>query len=173
MAMEFRELVVKRQSIREYLETPVPEDKLNRILEAARLAPSGGNRQQWKFIVVRDSGLRAKLMEAANNQPMVGQAPVIIATVALDPVRLMLCDVPSYAVDLAIATEHMVLAAADEGLAACWIGAFHQDKAREVLGIPSRYKVVSLFPVGYANQTRPPSPRKSLAEIICYESFKE
>jgi nitroreductase len=171
--MEFTELIQKRQSVREYLETPVPEEKLNRILETARLAPSGGNRQQWKFVVVKEAKPRQKLMEAANNQPMVGQAPIVIATVALDPVRMMLCDVPSYAVDLAIATEHMVLAAANEGLAACWIGAFNQDKAREALGIPSKYKVVSLFPVGYAKGTRPASPRKSLAEIICYESFKE
>jgi nitroreductase len=171
--MEFNELIQKRQSVREYLEAPVPEDKLNRILETARLAPSGGNRQQWKFVVVKEAKRRQQLMEAANNQPMVGQAPIVIATVALDPVRMMLCDVPSYAVDLAIATEHMVLAAANEGLAACWIGAFNQDKAREALGIPSNFKVVSLFPVGYAKGTRPPSPRKSLTEIICYESFKE
>jgi nitroreductase len=171
--MEFTDVIVNRRSVREYLETPIPEDKLNRILEAARLAPSGGNRQQWKFVVVKEPKRRQKLMEAANNQPMVGQAPVVIATVALDPVRIMLCDVPSYAVDLAIATEHMVLAATNEGLATCWIGAFHQDKACEALGIPSKYKIVSLFPVGYAKRTGPASPRKAIGEIICYEYFKE
>jgi nitroreductase len=171
--MEFTDVVAKRQSIREYLDTPVPQEKLTRVLEAARLAPSGGNRQQWKFVVVKDAQKRRRLMEAANQQAMVGQAPVVIATVALDPVRIMLCEVPSYAVDLAIATEHMVLAATNEGLATCWIGAFHQEEARKALGVPSQYKVVSLFPIGYAKNKAQHSARKALSEIVCYESFQE
>jgi nitroreductase len=171
--MEFMDIIARRQSVREYLDKPVPEDKLKMILESARLAPSGGNRQQWKFIVVKDAATRQKLMEAASNQPMVAQAPVIIAAVALDPVRMMMCDVPSYAVDLSIAIEHMVLAAASEGLGTCWIGAFSQDKAREALGVPSKYKVVTVLPVGYPKQIRAASPRKSFEEVFCFETFKE
>lgn len=73
--MEFKDVLIGRQSIREYADQPVPEEKLNVILEAARISQSGGNRQQWKFIVVRDQEKRKQLMEAANNQPHVGQAP--------------------------------------------------------------------------------------------------
>jgi nitroreductase len=151
----------------------VPEDKLKRILETARLAQSGGNRQQWKFVVVKDAAKRQQIMQAANNQPHVGQAPVIIAAVSLDPVRMMLCDVPSYAVDLSIAVENMALAAIDEGLGSCWIGAFSQDKAREAIDVPDKYKVVALLPLGYPKEEIAARPRKSFAEIICYDTFKE
>jgi nitroreductase len=163
--MEFKEVLTQRQSIRDFKDQPVPEDKLNYILEAARLAQSGGNRQQWKFIVVKDAQKRQQLMQ--------GQAPVIIAAVALDPVRVMMCEVPSYATDMGIAVENMALAATDQGLGSCWIGAFSQDKARQILGVPDKYKVAALLPLGYPKQIAGPRPRKSMAEIVCYESFKE
>ncbi len=171
--MEFKEVLVKRQSIRDFTDQPIPEEKLNAILESARLAQSGGNRQQWKFVVVKDAQKRKLLMQAANNQPHVGQAPVIIAAIALDPVRVMACEVPSYAVDIGIAVENMCLAAADQGLGSCWIGFFSQENARQILGVPDKYKVAALLPVGYPRQVGDPRPRKSLAEVICYESFKE
>ncbi len=171
--MEFKEILSQRQSIREFKDQPVPQDKLNFILEAARLAQSGGNRQQWKFIVVKDAQKRQQLMQAAGNQPHVGQAPVIIAAVALDPVRIMMCEVPSYAIDLGIAVENMALAATDQGLGSCWIGHFSQEQARRVLGVPDKYKVAALLPIGYPQQLAGPRPRKSMAEIVCYESFKE
>lgn len=171
--MEFKEVLIKRQSIREFTNQPVPDEKLNIVLEAARIAQSGGNRQQWKFVVVKDAPKRQKLMQAANNQPHVGQAPVIIAAVALDPVRVMSCEVPSYAMDLGIAVENMALAAVDQGLGTCWIGAFSQDQVRQILGIPDKYKVAALLPLGYPTRVTDPRPRKSMTEIVCYESFKE
>jgi nitroreductase len=171
--MEFKTVITSRRSVREFTDKPVPEDSLNNILETARLAQSAGNRQPWKFVVVKDAARRNQVMQAANNQPYVGQAPVIIAAVALDPVRLMPCDVPSYAVDLSIAVENMALAAVAEGLGSCWIGAFDQTKVKEVLGVPEKYRVVALLPIGYPKQPRAAAPRKSLSEIICYETFKE
>jgi nitroreductase len=171
--MEFKETMIKRQSIREYEDKPVPQDKLNRILEAARLAPSGSNRQPWKFIVVKDSQRRRELAQAANGQTFVGQAPVIITAVATDPDRIMSCGIPSYAVDLAIAITQMTLAAVDEGLGTCWIGAFSQDKVKEILGVPAKYKVVTVLPVGYPKRESMTKMRKSLEEVVCYEKFKE
>jgi nitroreductase len=171
--MEFKEVLTRRQSIRDFKDQPVPDEKLSFILEAARLAQSGGNRQQWKFVVVKDTQKRQQLMQAANNQPHVGQAPVIIAAIALDPVRLMMCEVPSYATDIGIAVENMALAATDQGLGSCWIGAFSQEKARQILGVPGKYMVAALLPIGYPGQVANPRPRKSMAEIVCYESFKE
>jgi nitroreductase len=171
--MEFKTAISERRSIREFTEQPIPEDKLDNILEVARLAQSAGNRQQWKFVVVKEAAKRRQLMQAANNQPHVGQAAVIIAAVALEPLRLMSCEVPAYAVDLSIAVENMALAAVDEGLGSCWIGAFDQAKVKQLLGIPDKYKVVALLPIGYAKQSRPATPRKSISEVVCYENFKE
>jgi nitroreductase len=171
--MEFKEIIQKRRSVRAFSDQAVPEEKLRRVLEAARLAPSASNRQAWKFVVVRDADKRKEVAQAANNQAFVGQAPVIIAAVALTPDRIMTCEVPSYAVDLAIAMEQIVLAAVDEGLGTCWIGAFSQDGVRKVLGIPDKYKVVTVMPMGYPAGETAARPRKSLEEIVCYEKFVE
>jgi len=171
--MELKEAIEKRKSIRGYEDKPIPEDKLLRVLEAARLAPSGGNSQPWKFIVVRDSKRRQKLAQAAAGQTFVAQAPVVIAAVATKPKIVMMCEVPEYAVDLAIAVDHMTLAAVDEGLGTCWIGAFSQDEARDILHVPAKYQIVALFPLGFPKQSGNPKMRKSLNEIVCYETFKE
>jgi len=171
--MEFKDIVVKRQSVRTYLDKPVGEDKLSRILESARLAPSAHNGQPWKFVVVRDSQKRQEMMQACNNQTMIGQAPVVIVAVAINTDWVMPCGLSSYPIDLAIAVEHMVLTAVEEGLGSCWVGAFSQEKVKEVLGIPDKCVVVGILPVGFSNQIRGPSPRKSLEEIICYERFTE
>ena len=171
--MELEKVIRSRESVRDYEDEPVPEEKLERVLEAARLAPSASNRQPWKFVVVKEKSRRQKLAEAANGQAFVGEAPVIIAGVATRPEHIMSCGVPSHPVDLAIALDHMTLAAVDEGLGTCWIGAFSQDKAREILGIPDRYKVVALLPLGFPRQGRKTKTRKSLEEIVCREVFTE
>jgi nitroreductase len=89
------------------------------------------------------------------------------------PECLMRCGVPGYAVDLAIAVDHMTLAAVDEGLGTCWIGAFSQEAARDILNIPDKYRIVSLLTLGFPKTPGRPKSRKSLDEILCYETFKE
>ena len=171
--MELKEVIKNRKSIREYEDRPIPEDKLLRVLEAARLAPSGANSQEYKFVVVRDANRRQKLAQAAEGQTFVAQAPVVIAAVSTMPTLMMICDVPAYAVDLAIAVDHITLAAVDEGLGTCWIGAFSQEATRKILKVPAKYKIVALLPLGYPKEPGRPKNRKSLNEIICYETFKE
>lgn len=171
--MEVSEAIRKRQSIRAYENKPVPEEKLNRVLEAARLAPSASNRQNWKFVVVKDAQRRHELGMAANGQSFVGEAPVIIVAVATEPKGIMACEVPRYAVDLAIAVEHIALAAVEEGLGTCWIGAFSQKKVKEILGVPEQYQVVTVLPLGFPRQEGETKVRKSIQEIICYETFTE
>jgi nitroreductase len=171
--MEFKDIIQERRSIRGFTGHPIADDKIRRVLEAARLAPSASNRQAWKFVVVRDADKRKALAEAANNQAFVGQAPVIIAAVALMPDRIMTCGVPAYAVDLAIAVEHIVLAAVDEGLGTCWIGAFSQENVRKVLSIQEKYKVVTVMPIGYPAGETAARPRKSIEEVVCYDKFVE
>jgi len=129
--------------------------------------------QPWKFVVVTDSKRRQELARAANRQTFVGQAPVVIAAVATNPESIMSSGIPRYAVDLAIAVDHMTLAAVDEGLGTCWIGAFSQQRVKEILNIPDRYRVVALLPLGFPAEETAMKLRKSLDEIVCYETFTE
>ena len=171
--MELKEAIEKRQSVRSYEDKPVPEEKLRRVLEAARLSPSASNMQPRKFVVVRDRKRREELARAASGQAFVGEAPVVIAAVATEPESIMTCGVPRYAVDVAIAVDHMTLAAVDEGLGTCWIGSFSQEKVREILGIPDRYRVVALLPLGFPQRESATKQRKPLDQIACYEAFAE
>ena len=171
--MDVKEAISKRHSVRAYEDRPVPEEKLNRVLEAARLAPSASNMQPRKFVVVRDDRRRQELARAANGQSFVGEAPVVIAAVATEPEATMMCGVPRYAVDVAIAVDHMTLAAVDEGLGTCWIGAFSQEKVRQILNIPDRYRVVALLPLGFPRWEASMKVRKRLEELVCRETFSE
>lgn len=159
-----------RRSIRRYKDQPIEPEKLEAVLEAARLAPSARNAQLWKFVVVKDQEQRERLA-ASTKYSFIAEAPVIIAGVSLDPQREMRCRVPAYAVDLAIAMTNITLAACALGLGTCWIGGFDQDVAREALGIPEAYKIVELMPLGYPAEDPPPRARKELAEIVCYDRF--
>ncbi len=170
--MELYEAIRNRYSVRAYQDKPVEQDKLDRVLDAARLAPSGSNGQPWKFVLVRDAKTRQKLIAACRDQKFVGQAPVVIAGVGLAPDRTMSCDVPGDPVDVAIAMEHIALAATAEGLGTCWIGAFHQDQVRQVLGIGEDAKVIEVMALGYPADKLRPKDRKSLDEIVCYEKYQ-
>lgn len=169
--MEVFEAIKTRRSIRTYKPDEIPEEKLKKVLEAARLAPSAHNAQNWKFVVVKDKAKRKEVAQAANNQSFVGEAPVIIAAIGLDPEHIMPCGVPAYAVDLGIAVEHMALAAVAEGLGTCWIGAFSQKEIKQVLKIPQNYQVVALMPLGFPADKAGSKTRKNLEEIVCYEDF--
>ena len=114
--MDVFEAISKRRSIRNYKTTPVEDEKLEKILEAARIAPSAANRQEWKFIVVKNQETREKLVEAANGQKFVGQAPVTIVCCSTESERVMPCGQFAYTVDLSIAVSFMILEATELGL---------------------------------------------------------
>ncbi len=160
------EAIEKRRSIRDYDDRPVPEEKLKRVLEAARLSPSASNRQDRKFVVVRDEARRRTLSQAAFGQVYVAQAPVVIAAVSTNPGYVMACGVPSFSMDLAIAIDHMTLAAVNEGLGTCWICAFDQEKLHRKLGLTPEWDVVALTPLGVPRATPGPFTRKNLDELI-------
>jgi nitroreductase len=147
--MDVYEAIRTRKSIRAWAERDVEEAALRRVLEAGRLAPSAKNLQEWRFVVVRDPATRAELTEAAKGQRFVGEAPVVIACCAETDGHVMSCGQLCYPIDVAIAIDHMTLAAVAEGLGTCWIGAFHEDKVKEILGIPDAVRVVELLPLGY------------------------
>ena len=155
-----------RRSIRQFKDDPVPEEKLQAVLEAGRSAPSAGNRQNWKFVVVKDKAIREKLVDAANGQTFVGRAPVVIACCAPDPSQKW------HMVDVAIAIDHMTLAAHSLGLGTCWVGAFNEAKVKDTLGIPDGVKIVQILPLGVPAASGTPKPRKSLEQIVVYDSWR-
>ena len=168
--MDVHEAIRTRRSVRDYGDTPIPDDALMMILEAARLAPSASNQQNWRFVVVKEEARRKAIAKAANNQMWIAGAPVIIAAVATEPRSIMTCGVPRYAVDLAIAIDHMTLAAAAEGLGTCWIGSFDQRLVRQVLGVSDDCMIVTVLPLGYPASAAGTKTRKKLEDIVRYET---
>ncbi|MBS7615256.1 nitroreductase family protein [Candidatus Bathyarchaeota archaeon] len=161
--MDFMEVVKTRRSIRRYKPDSVPDEILNQILEAARLAPSAGHRQPWHFIVVKNPETKKQLGISS----WAVEAPVVIVGCGDAGVSPTL-----HMVDLAIAFEHLVLAATNFGLGTCWIGKLGIDETiKKVLRIPEHVKVVAVTPLGYPAETPSPKARKSMSEIVHYEKF--
>ena len=169
--MNVSEAIRGRRSIRVFKDKPVEEEKLKRVLEAGRLAPSASNMQEWKFVVVRDRETREKLMRAARNQSFVARAPVVIVGCGIITNHVMPCGQLSYPVDVAIAVDHMTLQAVEAGLGTCWVCAFSESEVKSVLGIPDGVRVVALLPLGYPGEAPPPRPRKGVEEVVCFERF--
>lgn len=163
--MDIFEAIKDRRSIRRYRTDAVPQELLQQVLEAARVAPSAANRQAWKFVVVTDAATRQELVPACRSQQFVGQAPVVIAACATEAGRKW------NQVDLAIAIDHMTLAAHGLGLGTCWIGAFEEEAVRGILGIPEGVSVVVLLTLGYADGPGRPPSRKPLGEVVCYQRY--
>lgn len=169
--MDVLKAIQSRRSIRGYDSCKVEEDKLLRILESGRLSPSAGNRQERRFIIIRDANTRKLLSEAARNQRFVAEAPVVIAACSVETEYIMFCGQLAYPIDTAIAVDHMTLQAVEEGLGTCWIGAFDEKKVKEILHIPDDVRVVALLPLGYPSTIPPPTSRKSLDEIVMWEKW--
>ncbi|OQX87377.1 nitroreductase [candidate division KSB1 bacterium 4484_87] len=166
--MDFFELVQKRKSVRKFESKAVPMSAIEKIMNAARLAPSWRNRQSWKFILVTDSALKKQLIQCTDsfNQAWLGGEFAIVVACG-DPRRSGVRDgLPYFMVDAAIAMEHLVLAATELGLGACWISAFNEEKVKKLLEIPEHIRVVALSPLGY------PAKKDSLAGAIARKVVK-
>ena len=171
--MEFKDVVARRYSVRTYKDKELTDDVVEAVIEAARIAPSASNRQEWRFIVVRDAETRKKLAVAAHNQAFVGKAPAVIAACAVTDSHKMSCGQLCYPIDVAIALEHIALAAADMGLGTCWIGAFDEKAVRQILGVPEDVRVVELMPLGYPADKPGPKTRLPLADILMWEGWRK
>lgn len=184
--MDVIEAINTRRSIRKFQERPVEEEKLQSVLEAARMAPSWSNLQCWRYVVVKDPGLRAALSELSfvesffatygfsknPAQKALAAAPVVIVACA-DPARSgVLWEQPYYLVDAGIATQNLMLAAHAVGLGTVFVGVFDEEKVGTLLGIPSSIRVVGLFPLGYPEgEKKIGPPRKPLDEIVFYDRW--
>lgn len=170
--MTVMEAIKRRKSVRSWADRPVEDEKLHQVLEAGRLAPSASNRQEWRFVIVREEGMREKLGVAARGQAFVGEAPVVIACCAETDEHVMACGQLCYPIDVAIAIDHMTLVAAELGLGTCWIGAFNEDEAKKLLGVPDEIRVVELLPLGYPSDPSPKEKgRKPLDQLVHWERW--
>jgi len=166
------EAIKTRRSIRKYKKTKIETEKLKKVLEAARLAPSACNFQPWSFIVVSDSETRQSLYSAYNKDWFVN-APIIIVACGFSDKGWVRGDGEKYyPVDVAIAMQNLVLVAHDLGLGTCWVAAFDEKKVKKALGIPKNVRVIAMTPLGYSDEVKGPIvERKSLEQIIHYNKW--
>ncbi len=171
--MDVLEAISERRSIRSYKSTVIEEEKLKKVLEAGRLAPSASNRQEWRFIVVRDAEKRRKLVGMTYGQRWVGEAPLIIVACATEAKSVMTCGQSTHTVDLSIACTMMMLEAWEQGLGTCWLGTFNEPEVKKLLDIPGHMKIVTVLPLGYPNEAPPARPRKALEQIVSFDRYRQ
>ncbi|MBN1348482.1 nitroreductase family protein [candidate division KSB1 bacterium] len=171
--MEFTKLIQARYSVRAYESRQVEKEKLAKVLDAARLAPTAANRQPFRFIVIETKGRESKLKQIYSAKWFY-TAPIVICACAISEKAWTRGDGINYAfVDTTIAMDHLILAAAELGLGTCWIAAFKPEAAREVLGLPENVDVVAFTPLGYPADQPGNKWRKDLSEIVCYEKWQD
>jgi len=171
--MDFWQVIEERRSVRNFdAERDVPPEMVQRILEAAIRAPSGGNCQPWHFVVIRSEQTRDLLAKAAYGQRFVADASVVVVVCA-DPARSAQRygsrGVQLYCLqDTAAATEHILLAVTALGLGACWVGAFDEKAASQTLGLPANLRPVAIVPIGYPVAHHHRTSRRSLKEVVTF-----
>src|SRR5512137_18455 len=170
--MEYTELIAARYSVRAYRPDPVEEEKLQRVLEAARLAPTAANRQPFQLLVLHTAGREAEIGQIYH-RPWFVQAPLVIGV----------CVIASQAwvresdrfnarlIDAAIVADHLILAAANLGLGTCWVANFNTEAARRVLQLPEEAEPVIFTPLGYPADQPGPKTRKPLSDLVRYEHW--
>jgi len=163
--MEVAEAIRRRRSIRKWQDRPVPREVLEQLLDAARLAPSGRNGQQWEIVCVTDRARLRELVPACGGQEHVGQAGALLFIVN-DP------SAKWRHVDPAIALDHVTLRAVDMGLGTCWIGAFDEHEVRRILGVPEGKLLVIGMTVGYPAEDPAPRSRRPLDTAVHWERYR-
>lgn len=176
--MDFNEVIATRRSVRAFRPDAIPEDALQRVVEAARLAPSANNTQPWRLIAVRDESKRREIARLCFEQDFIAEAPVVFAICAERYVdNYSWIGERMYLVDTSIFIDHLTLAARNEGLGTCWIGAFdaaRHKKLKALLDVPETHDVVMVLPMGYPRQAdalRETNARKSMDAILSEDTF--
>ncbi len=173
--LQIPDIIRERRSIRAFTDREISEEEAKLLVEAARLAPSAGNRQPWEFVIVRDDENKRRLAKAAHGQYFIAEAPVIFV-VCVDPgrsgSRYGRRGVELYCLqDTAAAIQNLLLTAEANGLGSCWIGAFDEARAAEFIDAPRGVRPIAIVPVGYPAESPPPRPRRRLSEVIHKERF--
>jgi nitroreductase len=165
------EAIRQRYSCRAYHDKPIEQEKLDSIFEAARLAPSARNTQDWRFVVVTDKETKQQVADTTNRPEVFQKASAIIAACSNSD-EVMRCGQAIAPIDVAIALEHIALQAAELGLATCWIGSFYTDKVRAMLDIPADVAIIELMTIGYPADTKKETQREPIEKIFCYDKWK-
>lgn len=169
--MDFRDLITKRYSVRAYESQQVEDEKLEQVLDAARLAPTASNRQPFQFIVIHTAGRESELRRIYRSE-WFWKAPIVICACALPSQAWSRMDNKNYGdVDVTIAMDHLILAATELGLGTCWIAAFDPTAAREVLALPDGVEPVAFTPLGYPADQPGTKRRKPLSDLVRYERW--
>jgi nitroreductase len=165
------ETISNRGTIRRYLDQPISQENLIKIIEAARLSQSAANRQPWQFIIVTDVSMKKNLSKASRNQESVSTAAAVIVYLANPTEAAKVGPFEGFLIDGSIAIENMVLTSWEFGIGSCWIGAYDEKTVKELLGIPETLRVVSLLTLGYPNEKPKAKNRKILTDILHYERY--
>jgi len=170
--MGFASLIRKRYSVRSYQSRDIDDAVLQRVLQAFVLAPTAANRQALGLVVVRTAGRTEELRRIYKRDWFASQPPLVVCACAIPDACWVRRDGKSYAdVDAAIAMDHLILAATEEGLGTCWIGAFDPKAAREILQLPEGVEPIAFTPLGYPADSPKPKSRKELDQIVHYEHW--
>ncbi len=174
--MELYQVLQERRSVRKYKSDPVEKEKLKRILEAARIAPSWSNLQCWRFIVISDPEKKKELAASMpDNNPAkraVGETAPLVIVLCADPSESGNADGKEYyMLDAGITMQQLMLAAHAEGMGTCWVGWFDEEKVREACSVPQEYRIVGLTPLGVPEKQPSERPRKEFADILFSEEW--
>jgi nitroreductase len=173
--MEFFEVIKNRRSIRSFKKQALPQDVINQLIDAARLAPSAGNAQSWAFVLATEQKTKQALAAAAFNQTWLeGAAAVFVVCADMNRAeasynergRTLYC-----LQDTSAAVENILLAATALGLGACWMGAFYEDEVAKVVNAPVGMRPVALIPVGYPDESPRARSRRPAGEVVHLETF--
>ena len=173
--METLAAIKNRRSIQKYKEDPVPLDLIGAVIEAGSMAPSAGDQQAWKFVVIQDEGARKAIADFSLEQYWIGKAPVLIVVVAEEDMMRKFYGVRGeklYAIqNCAAAIENMLLAAQEFGLGACWVGAFDEHTVTRVAGVPDSARVQAIVTLGYPDETPEKKNIQPLERIMYIENY--
>ena len=180
--MDVFKAINTRRNVRSYTKEAVTDEELNSLLEAAVRAPSAGNRQTWRFVVVRNPETIEKMYRSASysshKQTFVKKAALVIVVCAntdiykRSSVAYRERGINLFCIqDTAAATQNLLLAAHAMGLGACWVSLFDEEQVRDTLNLPDGVRPLVLIPTGHTNSKAKPGPRKPLNEVIIYESY--
>jgi len=171
------EAIKKRRSTRVFTHEDVSKEEIEKLLDAARHAPSAGNIQPWEFIVIRDFRIKQKLSMDALDQNFIKEAPVVIVVCANElrsSRRYGSRGATLYCLqDTAAAIQNMLLTACALGLGTCWVGAFHEDDVRKTLNIPKGVRPVAMIPIGHPAEKPETRVKRALSEIVLYETYSK
>jgi nitroreductase len=169
------EAIRGRRSIRAFKSQNVPQEVITELIDAARWAPSAGDIQPWEFIIIRKPEIKKRLVEAALGQAFIEEAPVVIVVCANESRssqrygtrgRTLYC-----LQDTAATIQNIHLLAHSLGLGSCWVGAFKEEEAMEVLKLSLGTRPIAIIPVGYPAEAPLPGNRRPISQIVHYETF--